>query len=283
MRTANSSEHSITVTIAGTPVIIAPLTQTETAASALGAVNIVASGPSMQDVDFAPLLPRPTFFVNGSIGLLEQYDFAQVAGYVITDARFIAHQPEMIRTHYHGQPLYATQAVYQAMAEQMPEILEQYHHAMRLIFAVDRPPSASALPRYLKWLQKKPKLADYQQHRAFIIDARHAPQAIGVSLDVTQGFVEAGTVAYATAQLAYTLGASSIHLYGIDLLNSTQPRFYENEDNRAPCKLDKAVMERIVPSFQLLCARYADNGVCVVNHSPISKHLFGSYNNQTLS
>ena len=160
MRTADSSEHSITVVIAGNPITIAPFKQAATAVPALGAVNIVASGPSVQDVNFAPLLPRPTFFVNGSIGLLEQYDFAQVAGYVITDARFITHQPEMICTHYRGQPLYATQAVYQAMAKQMPEIIEQYHHAMRLIFAVDRPPSSSALPRYLKWLQKKSKLAD---------------------------------------------------------------------------------------------------------------------------
>lgn len=276
MHTATSSEHSITVIIAGNPITIAPLTQAEAKASTLGSVNIVASGPSMQDVDFAPLLPRPTFFVNGSIGLLGQYAFAEVAGYVITDARFIAHQPEMIRMHYRGQPLYATQAVFQAMAEQMPDIIEQYHYAMRLIFAVDRPPSTSALPRYLKWLQKKPKLADYQQHPAFIIDTQHTPQTIGVSFDATQGFVEAGTVAYAAAQLAYTLGALSIHLYGIDLLNSAQPRFYENEDNRAPCKLDKAVMERIVPSFALLCARYADRGVTVINHSPVSKGLFGA-------
>ena len=275
MHTATLPDHHLSLTVAGKAIVIPSLTAADIPSPSLGAVNIMASGPSIQDIDFAPLLSRPTFFVNGSIDLLGQHTFAAVAGYVISDARFIAHQPDMIRQHYQGQPLYATQAVYQAMAEQMPELIEQYHTAMRLIFAVDRPPS-TATPRYLKWLQKKPKLVDYQQHPAFIIDAQHRPQAIGVSLDMTQGFVEAGTVAYIAAQLAYTLGASSIHLYGIDLLNSAQPRFYEDDDNRAPCMLDKAVMARIVPSFTLLCAHYAAKGVDVVNHSPVSQGLFGS-------
>ena len=65
-----------------------------------------------------------------------------------------------------------------------------------------------------------------------------------------------------------------IHLYGIDLINSQQPRFYENKDNAAPTKLDKAITHRIVPSFDWVAHNYQQNGVQIYNHSPISKDLF---------
>ena len=91
---------------------------------------------------------------------------------------------------------------------------------------------------------------------------------------MSHGFVEAGTVAYVAAQLAYAREAAAIHLYGIDLLNSNQPRFYENKHNSAPSKLDKAISDRIVPSFNLMGQVYREHGVSVINHSPISKDLF---------
>lgn len=108
----------------------------------------------------------------------------------------------------------------------------------------------------------------------FVINTQHQPAPIGLSLDVTHGFIEAGTVAYVAAQLAFSRHASEIHLYGIDLLNNDQPRFYENKDNSAPCKLDKAITDRIVPSFNLLGRVYKENNVPVVNHSPVSQELF---------
>ena len=108
----------------------------------------------------------------------------------------------------------------------------------------------------------------------FVIDGSHKPMAIGVSLNITCGFVEAGTVAYVATQLAFSRHASVINLYGIDLLNSHQPRFYENDDNSAPSKLAQTMTDRIVPSFNLLVNVYKQHGVVVINHSPISKALF---------
>ena len=111
----------------------------------------------------------------------------------------------------------------------------------------------------------------------FIIDSDHKAADIGVSLNITHGFVEAGTVAYVAAQLAFSRQAASIHLYGIDLLNSKQPRFYENKNNGAPSMLSKVMHERIVPSFNLLGRIYQSHGVPVINHSPISKSLFDTF------
>lgn len=246
-------------------------------------VNIIASGPSIADLAFAKLLDMPTIFVNGSISLIETHDFTNIAGYVISDARFISHHPEILQRFYKGQPLYATRAVFEAMAVTHPNILIMYHQAMRMIHPVDcllDIKSNKSLLNKLgfkdKFFNKKKPLADFKNHPSFIIDDTHKPKPIGVSLDITHGFVEGGTVAYVAAQLAFSRQSGAIHLYGIDLLNSDQPRFYENSENNAPSKLSKAITDRIVPSFNLLGSIYKKQGVPVVNLSPISKFLFDS-------
>lgn len=246
-------------------------------------VNIIASGPSIADLSFVKLLDMPAIFVNGSISLTEQHHFTHIAGYVISDARFISHHPEILEKFYTGQPLYATLAVFEAMAVSHPNLLLMYHQAMRILQPVDRPLSVKSTKSFFsklgfkeKLLNKKKPLADFKTHPSFVIYEAHKPKPIGVSLDVTYGFVEGGTVAYVAAQLAFSRQASAIHLYGIDLLNSNQPRFYENTDNSAPSKLNKAISDRIVPSFNLLGNVYQSRGVPVINFSPISKDLFNS-------
>lgn len=247
-------------------------------------VNIIASGPSIQQLPLAELLDTPTIFVNGSISLIGQHQFTDIAGYVISDARFINHQPEILQQYYTGQPLYATLAVFEAMATTHPDIMQTYHHAMRVLYPVDRPwgvksnkLSFSKLIFKKKLLNKKMPLSYFINNPNFIIDSDHKAADIGVSLNITHGFVEAGTVAYVAAQLAFSRQAASIHLYGIDLLNSKQPRFYENKNNSAPSMLSKVMNERIIPSFNLLGRIYQSQGVPVVNHSPISKSLFDTF------
>ncbi len=248
------------------------------------AVNIIASGPSAANLAFSELIEIATIFVNGSISLLAQHDFTQVVGWVISDARFINHQPEILKNHYTGQPLYATLAVFEALAAAHPDIMHSYHSSMRILYPVDRPWGVksnrlwfSKLTFKKKLLNKKKPLSYFVNDPNFVIDSSHKPAPIGVSLDVTYGFVEAGTVAYVAAQLAFSRSVSIINLYGIDLLNSAEPRFYENKDNSAPSKLDKAITDRIVPSFNLLGKVYKEHGVPIVNHSAISKDLFNSF------
>lgn len=250
-------------------------------------VQILASGPSVAELTFTDaILSTATIFVNGSLSLLEQHAFKSVVGYVISDARFVNHQTDILSKYYRGQPLYATLAVFEAMAASQPEVMIRYHESMRVVYPVDRPwgvqvnkPWHGRLPLAAKlfdkhWLNRKKPLAEFASHPSFVIDSQLQPQPIGVSLDITHGFVEAGTVAYVAAQLAFSRGAAAIHLYGIDLLNSNEPRFYEDADNKAPSKLDKAITDRIVPSFNLMGKVYREHGVSVINHSPISKDLF---------
>lgn len=249
------------------------------------AVNIIASGPSIADVDFTPLLDTATIFINGSISLTAQYSFINVVGYVISDARFILHQPDILNKYYTGQPLYATLAVFEALVSAHPEIIEKYHHKMCIIYLVDRPwgvkgnDSEFSLlllgkeSRY-QALNRKTPLSAFAKHAKFVIDSYHQPAPIGLSLDITYGFVEAGTVAYVATQLAFSRGAGVLHLYGVDLLNSNEPRFYEDRERSAPTTLNNVISNTIVPSFNLLAKTYQQYGVRVTNHSPISKSLF---------
>ncbi|ART79927.1 hypothetical protein [Oceanisphaera avium] len=247
------------------------------------AVNIIASGPSVAELSLAELQHCPTIFVNGSISLTGQQNFSQVVGYVISDARFIHHKPEILQRYYKGQPLYATLAVLEAIAFHHPEIMLHYHDAMRILYPVNRPWGVksnhaldSKLPASYQWLNKNESLSCFSDDSNFVIINRYQPAPIGVSLNISHGFVEAGTVAYVATQLAFARSASVIHLYGIDLLNNHQPRFYEHPENSAPTKLDEVTKERIVPSFNLLGRVYKEQGVSVINHSRISKALFAT-------
>ena len=245
-------------------------------------VNIIASGPSISNMNYdKDFLDSPTIFVNGSIRLLENFNFAKIIGYVISDDRFIKHNAKIIENIYSGQPLFITKPVLHALADSLPELIEKYHDSINIIYPVDRPLLVNnksiflkSLPILNKVAKKKLSLDKFKDHLDFVIDSTSYPKPIGVSLNIENGFVEAGTVAFVAAQLAYTLGAKHINLYGIDLINSSQPRFYESKDDAAPCKLDKAITDRIVPSFDLMGKVYNQHGVKVTNKSPVSKGLF---------
>lgn len=241
-------------------------------------VNILASGSSINSANLTKISQQPCIFVNGSIELMGTYDFTQPVAYVITDPRFIRHNLAILQSRYHGEfPLYLTQAVLEKLAETAPTVIEQYHHNLHLIYSVERP-ITQALNHFFakiltKWQTKKRPLTDFQTNPNFVIK-QHGKNVIGVSLDIRHGFVEAGTVAFVATQLAYSLGFNQIDLYGVDLINANEPRFYENSQNSAPSKLEPAIYNRIVPSFDLLANIYQKNGVMVYNHSPISKALF---------
>ena len=239
-------------------------------------VNILASGSSIHSANLNKISQQPCIFVNGSIELMETYDFQQPVAYVITDPRFIRHNLAILQNRYHGQcPLYITQTVLEKLADTDRNLIKKYVQHLRLIYSVERPirqPSKHFLAKFFRKNNKR-LLMDFANHPQFVIEG-HGDTTIGVSLDISHGFVEAGTVAFVATQLAYRLGFSEIHLYGIDLINAHEPRFYENSQNSAPSKLAPAIYNRIVPSFDLLASVYQQQGVMVYNHSPVSKDLF---------
>lgn len=242
-------------------------------------VHILASGPSIQDNDLKAVQNQAVIFVNGSITLTQRFHFSKPVAYVITDPRFIRHNREIPLQLYQGDyPLYISDLVAQQLLQDAPDFLVKYQQSIYIIFPVNRPvlyqelmpKNNSFFAKLWVKLQKRPKLKHFKDSPFHQL----LNKKIGVSLDIRHGFVEGGTVAFVATQLAFSLGFRKIHLYGVDLLNSQTPRFYENSQNTAPSKLDQAVSNRIVPSFDLAGKVYQQQGGQIINHSPISKGLF---------
>ncbi len=236
-------------------------------------VHVLASGSSIAQVDMSMVAQQTTIFVNGSIQLFEQQDFQYPVAYVISDKRFIEHNLELMQAYYQGQcPLFITQPVLENLQKLAPEFLEKIHTHIRLLYNYQKPIKQSKIGLLNKLINKiQPVVMDDN----FIkLKDKNSNPIIGVSTDIRYGFVEAGTVAFVATQLAFSMGFKHIYLHGMDLLNSNQPRFYETQDNQAPCKLDKAVQNRIIPCFEFLAQTYREQGVLVYNGSPISKDLF---------
>ena len=137
-------------------------------------VNILASGSSINQVDFSKICEQPCLFVNGSIELTQRYVFIQATGYVISDPRFIRHNLAILQTCYHAQcPLLITQSVLLELAKKCPEFICQFYPNIYLIFAVDRPILAI---KKLGWLMTlKQKLFD---KKCSLADFVHSPHHI---------------------------------------------------------------------------------------------------------
>lgn len=234
-------------------------------------IHIIASGPSIRTANLAYLEKQACIFVNGSISLTEQYHFSHILGYVISDKRFIEHNLDLFRQHYRGQPLFITEPVWQALQHACPKYIEPYLGHIKLLRNAS-PRTPNLWQRCLNTVFQRSETSNTD----IVISPKHNThrKPIAVSLNIATGYVEAGTVAYIAAQLAFSMGTTRIHLHGVDLINTREPRFYEKPDHQAPCMLDKAVANRIVPSFDWLAEVYRQHGVEIVNHSGISNNLF---------
>jgi len=96
-------------------------------------------------------------------------------------------------------------------------------------------------------------------------------RSLGFSKDLSQGFFDARTVAYAALQLACHLGFNQVFLVGVDLDQSVG-RFYEAPGQAVSrCHLDEAFERRILPSLTLMADRVVDEHFAVYNLSATSK------------
>lgn len=89
----------------------------------------------------------------------------------------------------------------------------------------------------------------------------------------TWGVFHTGTVMSAAIQLAIYSGFSEIYLFGFDISNAGQPRFYESKDDKVRCGLLHDYENHIEPFIRLV-ADYCElrhNEIKIYNCSPISR------------
>lgn len=222
---------------------------------------IVASGPSIKELNISSLQNKNTFGVNGSIlkfiesGISPRY-------YVISDEEFIYNRPhllELILKNKASHCFFTPQAI-SAICEINPLLLKDH-------------PKISLFHNHFK-NYGKPAL----EFEDIVKMAQNDPEIIttdgriGFSLNPEKGVFTAHTVPYFALQIAYGLGFRKIYLLGMDLGSPTgETRFYEQGGAAMPSHLDRDYNRTILPSFEIVGKLCKQNKFQVFNLSPISR------------
>lgn len=226
------------------------------AGSRHGRCHLIASGPSIREIDYARLAPREVIGVNGAIALAARqavrFDY-----YCFNDTGFVRARPDLVDQVLAQDLLLFTTPLCLAhiLHRRAPETLRCR------VFLIENPqwPALGAA-------RSVDELMADDVSGAFTLFDRSL--ALGFSRDLRQGFFEAGTVAYIALQIAAWLGFEEIVLHGIDLRQAASvPRFYESAGERLGTTLDQYLPTHILPAFRAAAALLAPAGVRLVNLS----------------
>lgn len=217
---------------------------------------IVASGPSVKQLDLSALSHADWLLVNGAINIMAAYPTQKVRYFVVVDQGFIADRLELVQ-----QMVSQTDAVFFTnlfCLNLLYQLLGPAAVKCRVSILEDR-----QLPIYLPCKRPVEMEALAQQHHAAMV--WDAASEVGFSWDMNQGYISGGTVVYIALQLAAHLGYKRVFLAGVDMTRFNEPRFYENNDNRLDTKLADEFVNFVYPSFKLASTVYQKHGIQAYN------------------
>ncbi len=222
--------------------------------------HIIASGPSVAEIDYEALPMHHVMGVNGAIALADRAPI-KFNYYCILDAGFVRQRPDLVRR------IVARDLVLFITPVVLARLLEMF------------PMSAFGCRFYLVDDIFKRGMEAARTPEALRANARVAASAaffgeqgrLGFSFDIDNGFFHGGTVAYFALQVATWLGFTEMYLHGVDLRDASHtPRFYETMHTRAPTRLDAEFASLIEPSFRHAAEVLRSRGVRVENLSHVS-------------
>lgn len=241
---------------------IVPLTKTAPMAfetchnSHKGPVFIVASGQSAKDFPLSEFSNVPMITMNGAISIFKDLAMDPFF-YICTDPSFPEQQRELFKT---ALKCSKNVALRQNFLNELDDV--EGYSANGHLYLLEKATS----PTLFKSLfhPQKDLIRTYSP-----ISRRK--NSLGFSKDMSQGFFDARTVAYAALQLAYHIGFETIFLVGVDMIQSTG-RFYETQQSKvSPCGLDKYYESRILPAFELMSQKVVSDKFRVFNLSANSR------------
>ncbi len=203
---------------------------------------IIASGPSIKNLDIHQLHDKYTFGINGSILKFVEAGI-EPTFYVISDEEFIYNRPQLLQTILSNKEclcFFTPQAI-SAICEINPELLKD-HPKISLFH--------NHFKEYGKPALEYPDIVQLAQNDTDIITREGR---IGFCLNPAKGVFSAHTVAYFALQIAYGLGFRIVNLLGMDLGSAGgETRFYEQGQNAMPSHLDRDYLNAILPSFEIV-------------------------------
>ncbi|GGY29702.1 sugar glycosyltransferase [Paludibacterium paludis] len=223
------------------------------------AIHIIATGPSVSEINYRRLPGALLFGVNGAIELTRSYPELVFNLYCLIDYTFITGRPDIARkiAMTSGMTLFTTPKC----LFYLRECMQSRSFACKVVAIEDtaekyNEPTRDSLAR---------ASADPQMH----VDENDPSR--GFSGNIRKGVYRGGTVAFVALQIACWLGYRRIYLHGVDIGNAREkPRFYETPANRLRSHLTDEFEDVILPSFSLAAKALRRSGVDVINLSPAS-------------
>lgn len=213
---------------------------------------IVASGPSINQLDLTALLQADWMAVNGSPSVLERYPNKPLQYYAVIDQGFVQD-----RIHTIAQVLANPQVVFFTNLFCLRKIYELigYKSVVAKVVIFEDRQKAVYLPKV-----EFAEMAQLAQDSAAKL-LWHKEHNVGFTRDMYRGYVSGGTVVYFALQIAAALGYKRVFLAGVDMKNFDAPRFYENEHNRLETRLHHEFDHTIRPSFALAAEVFRELGI----------------------
>jgi len=224
---------------------------------------IMATGPSINQLDLKQLKSRNVFGVNGSIAVCQKHGI-QPQYYASSDHNFFNDRMSLVKEAVNsGTHCFFSFNGISKICQHAPELIAQ--GKISLFETVNR---YYGLPR----LTSSDLRAACDTDPDLSMGADHH---IGWSNDLTKGVFIAKTITFSACQIAQFLGAKNIFLLGMDLGHSAdQPvRAYESGAQACNSSLDKDYLTTILPSFEFLKKTMMDSSsqFRVWNISPQSR------------
>ena len=228
-------------------------------AAAHEVVHIVGSGPSIAGVDFSKVGPREAILLNGAISLMGEGIAAPLA-IAVEDERFVWRHFALMRDRIGAGTLCLFSV-----------------GVIRAICEIDRTWLADKRVVLIDDLRKPYRLRRRSDEELAALDfAAVDGRGAGFSRDPSRGVFQGGSVAVSALQFAAYCRPRSIGLFGIDISNAGEPRFYEKAGDTAGSGIAGAA-GRIVAHFVLAGRICAEGGIELLNFSPVSALIGAGY------
>ncbi|MEZ5582612.1 MAG: hypothetical protein R3F37_07460 [Candidatus Competibacteraceae bacterium] len=229
------------------------------------ACHIIASGPSLVDIDLTQLRGRICFGVNGSIVKSSECDLP-FTYFIVTDKNFARDRFDLVKQGItSGAYCLFGFRVLNEIAEREPALLN--NDKLFLIQELNARYGVAKLSpaAFDAWAESETDLILHETRRL-------ASGWVGFSKCIDKGVFTGQTVVYSAVQVAYALGFRQLFILGMDLGGTgSLARFYESGQHVANSRLDRDFEPYLAPSFQLARQVCDAEGIALYNVSPQSR------------
>lgn len=204
---------------------------------------IMATGPSIRDLDLTQLKNKTLIGLNGAISTCLE-NFITPTYYAITDRDFFENRMSLVEAAIKsGAHCFFSFNGIARICEQAPELL--HPSKISLLETVNR---YYMVPQ----LDESSLRQELTKHPNLILPSQSNTKS-GWSHDATLGVFTGNTIAYIACQLANTLQFKNAFILGMDLDSvKGMERSYENGTDARPTTINRDYETYILPAFSLL-------------------------------